>query len=137
MNIGIVSLGCAKNQVDLEEILFFLKKNGFETVNDPELADAILINTCGFITSAKQESIDAILEMSKYNKPLIVSGCLATRYLDELKKELPEVSLFLPLEDYPRINEILSDFFSKNLLLLYEHISHILPNHRIFYLWWQ
>ena len=114
MNIGIVSLGCAKNQVDLEEILFFLKKNGFETVNDPELADAILINTCGFITSAKQESIDAILEMSKYNKPLIVSGCLATRYLDELKKELPEVSLFLPLEDYPRINEILSDFFSKN-----------------------
>ena len=86
MNIGIVSLGCAKNQVDLEEILAYLKANGFETVSDPALADIILVNTCGFIESAKKESIDAILEMVSYKKPVVVTGCLATRYLEELKK---------------------------------------------------
>lgn len=106
MNIGIVSLGCAKNQVDLEEILAYLRKNGMETVSDPELADIILINTCGFIESASKESIDAILEMSKYGKPVVVTGCLATRYLDELKKEMPEVALWIPLGEYPRLGEL-------------------------------
>lgn len=100
MNVGIVSLGCAKNQVDLEEILAYLKINGFETVSDPTLADIIIINTCGFIESAKIESIDAILDMIKYHKPLVVIGCLATRYLDELKKEIPEVDLWIPLSEY-------------------------------------
>ncbi len=106
MNIGIVSLGCAKNQVDLEEILAYLRKNGMETVSDPELADIILINTCGFIESASKESIDAILEMSEYGKPVVVTGCLATRYLEELKKEMPEVALWIPLADYPRFGEL-------------------------------
>lgn len=106
MNIGIVSLGCAKNQVDLEEILAYLRKNGMETVSNPELADIILINTCGFIESASKESIDAILEMSKYGKPVVVTGCLATRYLDELKKEMPEVALWIPLAEYPRLGEL-------------------------------
>ncbi|MFA6861323.1 MAG: 30S ribosomal protein S12 methylthiotransferase RimO [Bacilli bacterium] len=105
MNIGIVSLGCAKNQVDLEEILAYLKANGFETVSDPALADIILVNTCGFIESAKKESIDAILEMVSYKKPVVVTGCLATRYLQELKKEIPEVALWIPLEDYPSFGE--------------------------------
>jgi ribosomal protein S12 methylthiotransferase len=105
MNVGIVSLGCAKNQVDLEEILAYLKANGFETVSDPALADMILINTCGFIDAAKKESIDAILEMIPYGKPVIVTGCLATRYLDELKKEIPEVALWIPLSDYPKFGE--------------------------------
>ena len=73
MNIGIISLGCAKNQVDLEEILAYLKKNGFETVQDPDLADIILINTCGFIDAAQKESIDAILEMIEYQKPVVVT----------------------------------------------------------------
>lgn len=100
MNIGIVSLGCAKNQVDLEEILAYLKMNGFETVSDPLLSDIIIVNTCGFIEAAKKESIDAILEMCSYNKPVVVTGCLATRYLEELKKEIPEVSLWIPLEEY-------------------------------------
>ena len=62
MNVGIVSLGCAKNQVDLEEILAYLKKNGFETVSDPELSDIIIVNTCGFIESAKKESIQRLPE---------------------------------------------------------------------------
>lgn len=105
MNIGIVSLGCAKNQVDLEEILAFLKKNGFETVSDPNLADIILVNTCGFIDAAKKESIDAILEMVQYGRPVVVTGCLATRYLEDLKKEIPEVALWIPLEDYPHFGE--------------------------------
>lgn len=100
MNVGIVSLGCAKNQVDLEEILAYLKMNGFETVSDPHLADVIIVNTCGFIESAKTESIDAILDMIRYDKPVVVTGCLATRYLEELKKEIPEVALWIPLEDY-------------------------------------
>lgn len=111
MNIGVISLGCAKNQVDLEEMLYYLKMNGFETVSDPYLADCILINTCGFIDSAKKESIDAILDMAKCDKPIIVTGCLATRYLDELKKEMPEVSLFIPLEDYSKIGEKLETLF--------------------------
>ena len=127
MNIGIISLGCAKNQVDLEEILFYLKLNGFETVSDPYLADAILINTCGFIDSAKKESIDAILDMAKFDKPIIVSGCLATRYLDELKKEMPEVSLFLPLEDYSKIGEKLSQLFTDK-----KFVGKIDPTKRVF-----
>jgi ribosomal protein S12 methylthiotransferase len=105
MNIGIVSLGCAKNQVDLEEILAYLRKNGFETVSDPALSDIILINTCGFIDAAKKESVDAILDMLRYGKPVVVTGCLATRYLAELKKEIPEVALWIPLADYPKFGE--------------------------------
>ena len=105
MNIGIVSLGCAKNQVDLEEILAYLKMNGFETVSDPALSDIIIVNTCGFIDSAKTESIDAILEMVSYNKPVVVTGCLATRYLEELKKEIPEVALWIPIEEYKNFSE--------------------------------
>lgn len=109
MNVGIVSLGCAKNQVDLEEILAYLKTNGFETVSDPLLADMIIVNTCGFIDAAKKESIDAILEMTQYEKPVIVTGCLATRYLEDLKKEIPEVALWIPLEDYPKFGEKLEE----------------------------
>lgn len=111
MNIGVISLGCAKNQVDLEEILSYLKRNGFEITSDPNLSDAIIINTCGFIDEAKKESIRAILDMIPYNKPIIVTGCLATRYLDELKEELPEVALFIPIEDYPHFGERLEELF--------------------------
>lgn len=112
MNIGVISLGCAKNQVDLEEILSYLKRNGFETVSSPELSDAVLVNTCGFIDSAKKESIQAILEMVGTKKPVIVTGCLATRYLDDLRKEIPEVALWIPLSDYPRFGERLQELFS-------------------------
>lgn len=106
MNIGVISLGCAKNQVDLEEILAYLKRNGFETVSDPNLADIIIVNTCGFIDAAKKESIDAILEMIQYEKPVVVTGCLSTRYLDELKKEIPEVALWIPLSEYKNFSQV-------------------------------
>jgi ribosomal protein S12 methylthiotransferase len=116
MNIGIVSLGCAKNQVDLEEILAYLKRNGFETVSDPELADMIIINTCGFIDAAKKESIDAILDMIQYEKPVIVTGCLATRYLEDLKKEIPEVALWIPLEEYKNFGKLFQPLVKDRIL---------------------
>ncbi len=111
MNIGVVSLGCAKNQVDLEEILHYLKINGCETVSNPDLADLILVNTCGFIDAAKKESIRAILDMVRTKKPVVVTGCLAQRYLEELKKEIPEVALYIPLSDYGRFGERLRELF--------------------------
>ncbi len=116
MNIGVVSLGCAKNQVDLEEILAYLKINGFEVVSDPQLSDMIIVNTCGFIEDAKKESISAILEMCGYGKPVIVTGCLATRYLEELKKEIPEVALWIPLGEYPNISSLLQPFVKDRIL---------------------
>ena len=114
--IGIVSLGCAKNLVDSEMILGMLKDGGYEIVNDPSEADGIIINTCGFILDAKQESIDTILEMAKYNKKLIVVGCLTERYEEDLKKELPEVDLFIPIRDYPHIAERINDLFNNDAL---------------------
>lgn len=100
--VGMVSLGCAKNWVDSEQILGMLQDSDYEIVTHPEEADAIIVNTCGFIESAKEESIQTILEMANFHKKLIVTGCLAERYLDDLKRELPEVDLFVPIRDYPR-----------------------------------
>lgn len=114
--IGIVSLGCAKNLVDSEMILGMLKDGGYEVVNDPSEADGIIINTCGFILDAKQESIDTILEMAKYHKKLIVVGCLTERYEEDLKKELPEVDLFIPIRDYPHIAERINVLFDNDAL---------------------
>ncbi len=94
--VGIVSLGCAKNQVDAEMLLFTLKERGFAIVNDPAMADAVIVNTCGFIDSAKQESIDEIIELGNLKregkiKAIIVTGCLAERYQDEITKQLYEI----------------------------------------------
>ena len=104
MNVGFISLGCSKNLVVTEEIIGLFKKNNFKVVDDPEEAEILVINTCGFIDSAKEEGIQTILEMAEYKKNkckyLIVTGCLVQRYLDELKKELPEVDLFVPIRDY-------------------------------------
>ena len=85
MKIAIISLGCPKNQVDADVFCHALIKDGHTTVGDPAQADVIIINTCGFIESAKEESIDAILEMAEYKKTgrcrlLVVTGCLAQRY---------------------------------------------------------
>jgi len=94
--IGMVSLGCPKNQVDAEIMLSLLRNGGFEITGDERLADAIIVNTCGFIESAKAEAIENILEVSGYKengnlKALIVTGCMAERYRDEVKKEIPEI----------------------------------------------
>ncbi len=113
MKIGLISLGCAKNQVDSEMILGVFKKS--EITNNISEADVIIVNTCGFIESAKKESIDTILEVLDYKKKTIVTGCLVERYYDDLKKSLPEVDLFIRIKDYPRIKGILKDFLNENV----------------------
>lgn len=115
--VGMVSLGCAKNWVDSEQILGMLKDSDYEIVNRPEEADAIIVNTCGFIESAKEESIQTILEMAQFEKKLIVTGCLVERYLDDLKRELPEVDLFVPIRDYPRFPTLWNDLWQEDGIL--------------------
>ncbi len=100
VKIGVISLGCSKNRVDTELMLGELQKAGYSFTEEPAEAEVILINTCGFIESAKQESIDTILEMAEYKKAgslkaLVVTGCLSGRYRDELAEQMPEVDAFL------------------------------------------
>lgn len=109
--VGIVSLGCAKNQVDAEMLLFTLKNRGFTIVNDPADADAVIVNTCGFIDSAKQESIDEIIELGKLKqegtiKAIIVTGCLAERYKNEITKQLYEVDAAIGIGANERIADV-------------------------------
>ncbi len=109
MNVGFISLGCSKNLVDTEMTIGLFKKNNYKIVNNPEEADIIVINTCGFIESAKTEAIDTILEMAEYKnnrcKYLIVMGCLVQRYKKELEKAIPEVDLFIKYQEYDNIWE--------------------------------
>src|SRR5215207_820298 len=100
MKIGFLSLGCPKNLVDGEVMLGMAQQAGHELTNDASSADVLVVNTCAFIDSAKQESIDAILEMAQLKETgncsrLIVTGCLGERYRDELKKEIPEIDAVL------------------------------------------
>ena len=114
--IGMVSLGCAKNQTDAETMLGILLEDGCEIVYEPSEADVLVVNTCGFIESAKQESINAILEMAQYKEDkcrlLIVSGCLAERYSDEIMKEMPEVDAVVGTGDYDKIAEVIKQAFA-------------------------
>jgi ribosomal protein S12 methylthiotransferase len=112
MKIGFISLGCAKNLVDSEMILSTLEKSGCEIVSEPEEADAIFVNTCGFIEPAKKESLDTIKEMHGYGKKLIVVGCYAQRYKEQLEKEMPFIDRIITLADYPKIHLILNEVFN-------------------------
>ena len=104
MKVGFISLGCNKNLVDTEKTISIFKENNYEIVNNPKEAEIIVINTCGFIESAKEEAINTILEMAEYKKQkckyLIAMGCLVERYKKELEKELPEVDLFIKYSEY-------------------------------------
>ncbi len=109
---NIVSLGCARNLVDSEVMAGLLKENRYLMVEQPEEADIVLVNTCGFIDAAKAESIDTIIEIGRLKeqgklKKLVVAGCLSQRYPDELANELSEVDLFIGTGEVPRIAEIL------------------------------
>ena len=97
--VGLISLGCAKNLVDSENILGLLKKH-YQIVNTIDDSDIIVVNTCGFITSSKKESIETILEAISHGKKVVVTGCLVERYYEELKKEIPEVDSFIPIRKY-------------------------------------
>ena len=117
MKIGFVSLGCSKNLVDTEKTIGIFKANNYEIVNKPKEAEVIVINTCGFIESAKEEAINTILEMAEYKKKkckyLIVMGCLVERYKEELEKAIPEVDLWIKYSEYnslwKKIQELLND----------------------------
>lgn len=126
-NIGLVSLGCAKNQTDAEIMLGILAADGFGITHDPSEAEIIIVNTCGFIESAKRESIDAILEMAQYKKGrcklLIATGCLAERYSGEILTELPEVDAVVGTGDYDKIAEVIRDAFDGKKRVISGHIS--------------
>ena len=116
--VGMVSLGCDKNRVDSEIILGNMSSDYIIT-NNPKDADIIIVNTCGFIESAKQESIDTILEMADYKvnykcKLLIATGCLTQRYGEELGELIPELDMMLGVNDYNVINEVITDFINGN-----------------------
>ena len=109
--VSVVSLGCSKNQVDAEMMLSTLQKGGFEITPVEAEADAIIINTCGFIESAKAEAIENILECAAYKnegnlKALIVTGCLAERYKDDVTEEIPEVDLVVGIGSNGKIAEL-------------------------------
>lgn len=121
MKVGFISLGCSKNLIDTEMAIGLFKNNKFEIVNDVEKAEIIVVNTCGFIESAKQEAIDTILEMANYKetgicKYLVVMGCLVQRYKEELQKAIPEVDLFITIDEY-------NEFWNKILNLLNQKIN--------------
>ncbi|WP_295211742.1 30S ribosomal protein S12 methylthiotransferase RimO [Ruminococcus sp.] len=112
--VGMVSLGCPKNQVDAEHILYDLRQQGFQIVSDAALADVVIINTCGFIESAKQEAIDTILEFCTLKeegriKAVIATGCLAERYRDEMKKEIPELDAVVGIGSNGKICDIIRE----------------------------
>lgn len=116
VRVGLVSLGCPKNQVDAEHIVYNLREEGYEIIPDAALADVAVINTCGFIESAKQEAIDTILEFCTLKsegriKAVIVTGCLAERYKAEIRSELPEVDAVVGLG----ANELLGEIIKKVL----------------------
>ena len=107
MKVGFISLGCSKNLIDTEIAIGHFKNNNYEIVNNPAEAEVIVINTCGFIESAKEEAINTILEMAEYKKQkckyLIAMGCLVQRYYDDLIRELPEVDLFIKIDEYDHL----------------------------------
>ena len=116
--VGMVSLGCDKNRVDSEIMLGVMNKT-YTITNNPKEADIIIVNTCGFIEKAKQESINTILEMARYKteykcKLLIATGCLTQRYGKELQDLMPEIDIMLGVNDYEKIDKLILDFIDNN-----------------------
>ena len=114
MNVGVISLGCAKNQVDTERMLGLLRRFGYAFTPDPAEAEVLIVNTCGFIDPAKEESINAILEMARYKetgrcRALVATGCLTERYRNELLEELPEIDVLLGVREYEKLPALLAE----------------------------
>ena len=131
---NIVSLGCARNLVDSEVMAGLLEKNDYQIVQQPSDADVVLVNTCGFIGPAKEESIETILEISRLKeegkvKKLVVAGCLSQRYPEEMTRELPEVDLFIGTGEVPRIAEILREHEANSTRRQYIGIPSYLYDH--------
>ena len=119
LRVGLISLGCAKNLVDAEIMLGSLLKSGVEITNDDSQADALIVNTCSFIDSAQEESVDTILESAEVRaaknrgQSLIVSGCLPQRFRDELPKLMPEVDAFMGIDQVAQVGEIVRQRHAK------------------------
>ncbi|GJQ61688.1 MAG: ribosomal protein S12 methylthiotransferase RimO [Melioribacteraceae bacterium] len=133
--IGVITLGCSKNTVDSERILSQLQANKFEISDDPNTADTVIINTCGFIDAAKEESVDTILEAIELKKrgdikKVIVAGCLSERYKEDLKNEIPEVDSFFGTEDYEGIiknlgGELKYELLGERVVTTPKHYSYL------------
>src|SRR6476661_127904 len=112
VRVGLISLGCAKNLVDAEIMLGSLMKGGVEITNNAAKADVVIVNTCSFIDSAQEESVDTILESAEVREAshrgqgLIVSGCLSQRFRDDLPKLFPEVDAFMGIDQVAQVGEI-------------------------------
>ena len=112
LRVGLISLGCAKNLVDAEIMLGSLMKSGVEITNDASQADAVIVNTCSFIDSAQEESVDTILESvelrdaNQRGQAVIVSGCLSQRFREELPKLMPEVDAFMGIDQVAQVGDI-------------------------------
>ena len=121
MKVGFISLGCSKNLIDTEVAIGIFNNNKYDIVNNPEEAEIIVINTCGFIESAKEEAINTILEMAEYKnkkcKYLIVIGCLVQRYYEDLIKALPEVDLFIKIDEYDKFWDKIEDLIKRNIVI--------------------
>ena len=130
LKIALESLGCSKNLVDAEIMMGILNKKGYKLVGNMEEADIALVNTCGFIESAKQESIDTIIEIASLKetgnlKLLIVTGCLAQRYSDELKEEIPEIDAIVGTGSYQNIDEIVASLEKENKIVSLNDIEFV------------
>lgn len=125
MKIGVVSLGCPKNLVDSETMLGLIHEENYEITNDPSEAEIIIVNTCGFIESAKEESINTILQMAEYKKSgsckyIIVTGCLSQRYAEELFNEMPEADAIAGVEVYDEIGSIIKRVMNGERFIMLE-----------------
>ncbi|MGH3682141.1 MAG: 30S ribosomal protein S12 methylthiotransferase RimO, partial [Natronosporangium sp.] len=103
-NVALVTLGCARNEVDSEELAGRLAADGWRVSTDPTGADLVVVNTCGFVAEAKQDSIDTLLAAAEGGAPVVAAGCLAERYGRELASQLPEAAAVLSFDDYPDIS---------------------------------
>lgn len=138
MKIGFISLGCAKNLVDSEYIIGLFDDPFFEYESDLKKCDAIVINTCGFIQSAKEETIDTILEITEYKsnnlKKLIVTGCFVERYFNDCINEFPEVDLFVKISDYNNLPFVLSKLFNHDIIHNFKDTRKLVNNSYTAYL---
>ena len=115
--IGLISLGCSKNRVDSEQMLGYLAAHGYQIVDDPSRAEVIIVNTCGFIQSAKEEAIATLFEMAEYKQTgvcrlLVATGCFAQRYPEAIREEMPEVDAILGVNEYEKIDEAIREAFA-------------------------
>lgn len=136
MTVGVISLGCCKNTVDTELMLGILKNAGYQITASEQEADILIVNTCGFIDPAKQESIDTLFSMARYKetgrcKLLVATGCLVQRYEQALREEMPEVDLFLGVSQYERLPQAIEEALAGKRLSLCTPKGGILQGERV------